>query len=118
MNVWNALPLFRLLLPFVVGVLVATFTEVRLEWWMLLLLFFGLFLSFQFTFKFRYRQLFGAYVSIFIFSFSLLWTANYPFKTQVQYFGNFLEKDATLLVEILEQPEEKTKTWKPISRSR
>lgn len=90
MNVWNALPLFRLLLPFVLGVLVATFTEVQLNLWQLLLVFLGFFFLFRFTFKFRYRWVFGVYVSIAVFAFSLLWTSIHPFKTQANYFEQYL----------------------------
>lgn len=112
MNVWNALPLFRLLLPFVVGVLIATFTEVRLDLWQFLLVFPGLFIFYRFTFKFRYRWVFGAYLTVLIFAFALLWSSMHPYKIQANYFEQYLAKDAILLIELLEQPEEKARTWK------
>ena len=83
MNFWNQLPLFRLLIPLILGVLCSIFSSINKEIVLsVFVLFFLLFLLTIFfkkiTNKYRNRWMFGFSVYLLLFAFAVLITANYP----------------------------------------
>ena len=94
MNFWNQLPLFRLLIPIVFGVLCSIFLSVNREIFTpLLAFFFLLFLLTIFlkktTNKYRNRWMFGFSVYLLLFAFSLFITAHYQSINYKNHFSNF-----------------------------
>ena len=94
MNFWNQLPLFRLLIPIVFGVLCSIFLSVNREIFTpLLAFFFLLFLLTIFlkktTNKYRNRWMFGFSVYLLLFTFSLFITSHYQSINYKNHFSNF-----------------------------
>ena len=94
MNFWNQLPLFRLLIPIVFGVLCSIFLSVNREIFApLLAFFFLLFLLTIFlkktTKKYRNRWMFGFSVYLLLFAFSLFITSHYQSINYKNHFSNF-----------------------------
>lgn len=115
MRPWNHLPLFRLLLPFVAGVIFSTFTG----WMVPLFLLIGLcslLLYFRFvrnfTFRYRYRWVFGIVSNSLLFLMGLLLAYSFQYVHRIDYFEKELAQENTLLVELLEEPVEKANSWK------
>ncbi len=94
MNFWNPLPLFRLLIPLILGVFCSIFLSVDSEIFTpLLAFFFLLFLLMIFfkrtTNKYRNRWMFGFSVYLLLFAFSLFITAHYQNIDKENHFSNF-----------------------------
>ena len=88
------LPLFRLLIPLIFGVLCSIFLPIsKAIIFPLFLFFFLLFLSTilfgKITNKYRNRWMFGLSVYLFLFAFSLFITAHYQSIDKENHFSNF-----------------------------
>ncbi len=115
MRPWNHLPLFRLLLPFMAGIICSTFMGWTVPFLLLISLFF-LLLYFRFvrnfTFRYRYRWVFGVTSNFLLFLMGLLLAYSFQYVHRIDYFEKALAQENILLVELLEEPVEKANSWK------
>lgn len=114
MNDWKTLPFFRLIIPFIVGIIVAHTTEISFQIWHLFLLFF-LLVYLQASIRFRYRWVFGVSLSIFVLLFGFLYADLYPTSKKSHYYEQFLDESNLFLLELKEDLQEKPKSMKAIT---
>ena len=115
MNFWNQLPLFRLLIPLILGVLCSIFLSTNKEIvFSVFVLFFLLFLMTIFlkkiTKKYRNRWMFGFSVYLLLFAFALLIT---PYYQSIDKANHFAQKHSDYcIVQLLEDAIKKEKSVK------
>ncbi|MBC8266040.1 MAG: ComEC family competence protein [Flavobacteriales bacterium] len=115
MNYWNQLPLFRLLIPLISGVLCSIFFSVNKEIIVLFLTFFFLLFSLVFvlkksTNKYRNRWMFGFSVYLLLFAFSMFVTSNYQ---SIDKENHFAQKQSNYcIIKLLEDAIKKDKSVK------
>jgi competence protein ComEC len=114
MRTWHSMPFVRLVLPFCMGIVTASFlpflsTSVALA--LTIFAFFSfLFLSF-FQTNFRFRWLFGIPLSIFLFSIAYLLTAWHDDRQEASHFSQFLkEPTESTVLGVVEDKVEKEKS--------
>ena len=113
----NQIPLFRILLPFLAGILVCIYTQIEIPFWSLILgilLLFQLLINVRFKLAYNYRWLAGftMHLAFFIIGFQLTHynnEINYP-----SHFGQKINSNQFATVRVLEPFVEKDKTLKTI----
>lgn len=115
MNYWNQTPLFRLVFPFVFGILTAIYTEAEA----ILIIYLGsafLLLLLVSSIKgiyagYKFRSLFGIFINVLLFLAGYQATVIKTDKFQDQYFGN-ADRAEVFLCNLKEPLQEKEKTYK------
>ncbi len=116
MNYWNQTPLFRLVFPFVIGILTAIYTQAYNS--LILYVTGGIFLFFilvssinKIYTEYRFRALFGVLINILLFLIGYLVTGINTEKFKSHYFAN--KDGATIFLCSINEPlQEKEKTYK------
>jgi competence protein ComEC len=115
MYFWNSLPLFRLIIPFILGVVFSDeiyFDEIMC---LNLMVLFALILVQILKMSYSLRWLFGALASLLMFGAGAWLYQNTLDFSQEQYFVNFLEEENTLFLELIEEPQSKANSFKVLA---
>ena len=110
MNFWNSLPLFRLIIPFILGIFFSEtlFFDGLIAVSVCLFLFAILF---HFLIKsYAYRWGFGIIIWFLMFTLGIYAVDYSTLRNEERYFANFLEEDSYLLLELNENPVEGLKS--------
>lgn len=121
MNHWNQMPLFRLLFPFIAGILFAVYSGILFSFSSLFFLSLFLFLIislFTFTNKissnYRFRWLYGTMLNVMFFVLGYQLTVLKTEKNDAQHFSNISPK-ATVALAYLDEPlKEKSSSYKTV----
>ena len=112
MNFWNALPLFRLIFPFILGILLSEYLYFKQLLIVTLSLLVFLFIIQSKRMSYSYRWVFGVMVYLFVF-WAGVWLKTNPLDmNQGNFFANNLRDDSVIVVELLEEPAEKLNSYK------
>lgn len=116
MHFWNSLPLFRLVIPFIFGIIFSY--SLYTQWTYLLIPFLLVLLMIVHSFvkSFSLRWLFGIISSCLLVVFGLCIVQYSLDKNEDSYFAHFLNDDSILLVECIEEPIEKENSFKVLSK--
>ncbi|MBL6663766.1 MAG: ComEC family competence protein [Flavobacteriales bacterium] len=115
MQSWNSLPLFRLIFPLILGILLADYLYfnqlliVNLSLLVLLLIIQSKRMSY------RLRWVFGALAYLFVFGVGVWLKTISLDKNQDNFFANHLDDDSYLFIELLEDPSEKPNSYKTVA---
>lgn len=115
MNLWNALPLFRLIIPFVIGIIVSDFVYFEK-----LLIVNFIALSFLIIVRkkrisYRYRWVFGVIAYFFFFGMGVWLNPNSLDLQKENFFIHQMSDENILLVEIIEEPSIKPNSYKTVA---
>lgn len=112
MHFWNSLPLFRLIIPFILGILLSDKIYFEGVLYVTVIVFLALFVVHKISFSYSFRWLFGALAFIFVFITGVWLNPNCLDFSDEQYFVNFLEEENTLFLELIEEPQAKANSFK------
>jgi hypothetical protein len=115
MNFWNALPLFRLIFPFILGILLSDFLFFEQLPIVNLSLLVLLFIFQSQRISYRNRWVFGVLAYLFIFGIGLSLKANALDLHKENFFSHHLSDDNVLLVELIQEPTEKPKSYQTVA---
>lgn len=120
MNFWTRAPLFRLLLPFVAGILTAIYLHqpFSFEWYILIAIVLCMLLAHRFVRKYQLRAVFGFLNVCFLFSAGFLLANVHTERFSSDHFSKISQPGDALLVEVTEPLLEKAKSYKAILRVR
>ncbi|MDB0006799.1 ComEC family competence protein [Flavobacteriales bacterium] len=116
MHFWNSLPLFRLVIPFILGIIFSDSLYTQLTYLFIPLLLILLIITQSFVNSYGLRWLFGIVSSCLLFVFGLCIFQYSIDKNDESYFAHFLNDDSILLLECTEEPIEKENSFKVISK--
>ena len=118
MNIWNRLPLLRILLPFILGIsLSLTFNfivnigESIIVGFALILIFFSLIYK-RFIRNYKYRWVFGLCVNVFLIIYGLKITNDYKEVNCKSDFSHFRSKQDTVIATIIDPVLERSNSFK------
>ncbi|MGC6470784.1 MAG: ComEC/Rec2 family competence protein [Flavobacteriales bacterium] len=116
MNSWNSLPLFRLIIPFIIGIV---FSELfyfnALGSVICVVAIFSISLS-RFKLKYSNRWVHGFMAYLLFFAIGIYSVPNVQDENQTNFFGNYLSKNSILQLDICGVMEEKENSFKTIAR--
>ena len=115
MQSWNSLPLFRLIFPLILGILLADYLYFKQLPIVNLSLLVLLFIIQSKRMNYRYRWAFGALAYLFVFGTGVWLKTNSLDKNQENFFANHLDDDSFLFIELLEDPSEKPNSYKAVA---
>jgi competence protein ComEC len=116
MHFWNSLPLSRLVIPFILGVIFSNSLYIHRTYLFIPLLLILLIITHSFVKSYGLRWLFGIVSSCLLFVFGLCIFQYSIDKNDESYFAHFLNDDSILLLECTEEPIEKENSFKVISK--
>ena len=119
MNHWHKYPLVRIVLPFSLGIFIAIQIPeandnllYRIAGMVLLILIFAILFHKKITYS--YRFIFGVIVLLALLLSGFLWQSIYTKYQNEQHFSSFYNRNNLMSGVIIEQPEEKTNSYKSI----
>ena len=112
MQSWNSLPLFRLIFPLILGILLADYLFFKQLPIVNLSLLAFLFIIQSKRMSYRYRWVFGVMAYLFVFGVGVWLKTNSLDKNQGNFFTNHLYDDNVIVVELLEVPSEKPNCYR------
>ena len=115
MQSWNSLPLFRLIFPLILGILLADYLFFKQLPIVNLSLLAFLFIIQSKRMSYRYRWVFGVMAYLFVFGVGVWLKTNSLDKNQGNFFTNHLYDDNVIVVELLEVPSEKPNSYKTVA---
>ena len=115
MQFWNSLPLFRLIFPLILGILLADYLFFKQLPIVNLSLLALLFIIQSKRMSYRYRWVFGVMAYLFVFGVGVWLKTNSLDKNQGNFFANHLFDDNVIVVELLEVPSKKPNSYKTVA---
>ena len=115
MQSWNSLPLFRLIFPLILGILLADYLFFKQLPIVNLSLLALLFIIQSKRMSYRYRWVFGVMAYLFVFGVGVWLKTNSLDKNQGNFFANHLFDDNVIVVELLEVPSKKPNSYKTVA---
>jgi competence protein ComEC len=117
MRFWNNLPLFRLSIPLILGIIFSKYIYTEYSDYILVFLLFSLVFNQIFQKKsYKKRWLFGLLISLFFGVFGSLLLHEYSSVNKENYFGNYLQSENIFLLELVEEPIVKENSKKSIAK--
>ena len=114
MNFWNKIPAFRLLMPFMLGIIPGIYLNVpftNMNWY--IVVFFTAILLIYFYkplySSFKYRHVFGTIVSVFLFLCGYILTVEKTERHDLDHFSNTYKTGDWVLAEVTDPSVEKSK---------
>ena len=117
MNLWNQIPLLRLILPFILGILTAIYYPFDSGYTYYLLAFLIIFLSLIHRFwsgNYQYRWVFGVLFNLLVFTVAYQYTVLKTANFSPYHYGHYYQKGDQIIAKVIEPPIEKSKTLKVI----
>ncbi len=116
MNFWNSLPLFRLILPFILGIVFSNELYFKEVFALSICLFLGAALLHYFSKRYAFRWWFGVIMSCLMFCLGLWAVPHSLDKNKPNYFITYLNESSVLMLELDEVPKKGTHSTRAIAK--